>query len=137
MAENEGRSALGAGKATAHKFIDLLIKYLLPLGTFFVGVFTGTSTWGGFNAVWHATASSSDIQSRSNLISGGLFGGIFGLTGYAFWSIDGGKIGTAVGRGFGGYFWGVAVSYLIAAVSPSEARSDGLFDELVAGLMGI
>jgi hypothetical protein len=136
MAENEGRQALSAGKSAAHKFLNMFVMYLLPLGTFMVGLFTGVATWGGQNVVWNALTANSDIQNQHGLISGALFGGIFGIAGYGFWQIDGGTIGKAVGRGFGGYFFGVAVSYGLYAIHP-EGVPDGLIDNLVADLKGL
>jgi hypothetical protein len=137
---DEGKAALSATKGAAHKFINMAVTYLLPLGTFFVGVFTGLATWGGVNALYDAFGSR--IPDKTNggaparWIGAGLYGGIFGATGYAFWSLDQGTIGRAVGRGFGGYFFGVAVSYLMGAVDNSSTP-DGLIDELIAGLKGL
>jgi hypothetical protein len=139
MAENEGRAALGAGKSATNKFLHLGLEYLLPIATFFVGLFTGLDTWGGVNAIWDALGGvNSTLQNDAAWpASVALFGGVFGVTGYAFWGMgSGGMVYTAVGRGLGGYFFGVALSYLVAWVG-HKSVSDGLIDELVAGVRGL
>ena len=139
MPENEGRQALSATKAGAHKFLQMGVHYILPLVTFFVGAFSGIGTWGGVNALesfaeGHVTGSQG--WGVIHLASAGFYGGMFGAIGYGFWHLDGHVIMEAVGRGFGGYFFGVAVSYLIWAVGNTSA-SDGLIDNLVADMKGL
>ncbi len=135
---NEGHAALSASKETVHKFLNLFVDYLLPIGTFFVGLFEGYQLWGGINAVYDATHAFGNTSGSVELmLSAALFGGIFGVTGYAFWGLgSGGTIGKVIGRGFGGYFFGAALSYLMPVLQPAGVP-DGLIDNLIAGLRGL
>jgi hypothetical protein len=137
MAESEGKAAIHATEAGARKFVDMLVKYLLPIATFFVGAFTGASTWGGIRSFGSLVSQAKVPDSEKVTIwaGAGLFGGMFAAVGYGFWSLDGHLILRAVGRGFGGYFIGVAVSYLLMALG-NAALPSGLIDQLVAGIQG-
>jgi hypothetical protein len=139
MAESEGKQALSATKAAGHKLIDLVVTYLLPIATFFVGLFSGYQTWGGINAVGSAMNQlGSDVGKTAayRLVSAGLFGGVFGAVGYGFWQLDGHMILKGVGRGLGGYFYGVALSYLLF-VFVGGSSPDGLIDNLIADIQGL
>jgi hypothetical protein len=141
MPENEGKSVLHAGKRGAHEFINVLVEYLLPIATFFTGLFTGVATWGGPNVVWNALnnpASGGKLHGYAGLVDLALFGGVFGSVGYGFWQLGhhDGLAMKALGRGFGGYFFGVAVGYIVFGIAPSSTP-DGLIDELVYGLNGM
>jgi hypothetical protein len=131
----EGSQSIAATKAAAGKFIDLLVKYLLPIATFFVGAFSGANTWGGIRALGSLVSSTKlPAQEAITIWAGaGLFGGMFAAVGYGFWHLDGHRILSAVGRGFGGYFYGTAVSYLILAIGNGSLPS-GLIDDLVSGI---
>lgn len=140
MAETEARAGISATKGVAHKFIDLFLDYLVPLATFFLGVFTGVSTWGGVNSLWSVlNAGSTDLGNAAGWpVSAALFGGIFGITGAAFWKLgrEHGMIYRGVGRAFGGYFIGTALSYLLAWFT-NKPVADGLIDELVGAIRGV
>lgn len=129
---------MGAAKSAAHKLIDMLVQYLLPIASFFVGAFTGAQTWGGIRSLNSLVQQTKAPSQEAITIWGGaaLFGGMFAAVGYGFWHLDGHLILKAVGRGFGGYFLGVAASYLFLALG-NGAMPSGLIDQLVAGIGGI
>jgi hypothetical protein len=139
MAENEGKSTMAATKKVAHKFLDMLVEYLVPIAAVFVGLFTGRDTWGGNNAMYDALSANADIQKASNWVSAGVFGGMFGAVGYGFWTLghEDGLILKGVGRGVGAYFFGVSLSYLLVALETSTEESDGIIDDLIADIKGL
>lgn len=134
----EGAQAVQATKKVAMKGLELVTDYLLPIATVFVGVFTGAETWGGLNALGAAVSQASDQINPSfiRLAGAGLFGGMFAGVGYGFWHLDGHMILKAAGRAIGGYFIGVALSYLLVALQ-QKSVGDGLIDNLIADVKGL
>jgi hypothetical protein len=129
-------SAAHAGKAIGHEAVDVVIEYLIPIGTGIAGLMVGPAALGGAyslsNAINSAVNQNSTVQATR--IGGLVFAGIWGAVGYALWRMGDhdGWVMKLLGKGLGGFFIGTALGLIFFSVIPNRpAPQSGLADQLM------
>ena len=133
----EVASAARTGRIVGHETVDVVIEYLVPLGTGIAGFVGGEATLGGTysiaNAINSGVSSSGPLYAQSTRVAGLIMGSIWAMLGYAFWrhhKADG-WVEKLICGGLGGFFFGTALSVVIFRVIENKvAPSSGLIDML-------
>ena len=141
-----GDTATAAGhasRAVASEAADLVLDYLVPIGSAIAGVVAGPGMFGGSaiaSQIVNLGGQTAGITpTTANRIAGALMGLILGLVGYAFWRLGkrDGWIMKLAGKGFGGFFLGTAARYALDNALMGKALGAGVIDSFASGVQQV
>src|SRR5579872_2577658 len=134
-------SAAHTAKTVGYEFVDVVIDYLVPLGSGLAGYAAGPGLIGGNQIGTYIFQSPNGIPSATETrVGGAIMALVTGLIGYVFWRLgkhDGWAMRLA-GKAVGGFFLGTAASYAINnALAAQSVPSGGLLGSFQNGFIAI
>ena len=141
-----GDTATAAGhasRAVASEAVDLVLDYLVPIGSAVAGLMIGAGIFGGktiADQIVSLGGSAANLTSATaNRVAGAIMGLILGVVGYAFWRL--GKrddwIMKLAGKGFGGFFLGTAARYALDNALMGKALGSGVIESFAGGIQQV
>jgi len=144
MSEATVHGAAHAGKEVGMEALDVVIDYIVPIGTAVAGWVAGPGIFGGSSLITMLQTgqlSSTISTAGANRLAGAVLGGVTGLIGYAFWRL-GKRDGWAMrilGKSIGGFFLGTAAAYLVTAtlLGSTATIGSGIIEKFSTGAQQI
>jgi len=134
-------AAVGTARAVGTEAVDVVVKYIVPIGAAVGGFVAGTKVLGGSTLVGlMAIIPQTGVNTvTSTRIIGALLALVSALIGWAFWHLRSraGWIAKLIGGGVGGFFLGTAAGYFVGCTIGGNSPSWGFLDTIQAWFQGV